>query len=225
MGLLNILYQDGDLVAVNKPDGLLVHRSRQSRDHVVVMQLVRDQLNCFVYAVHRLDRAAAGVLLFALSPEMATMLIEAFASRRIQKEYGVVVRGLAPESGVEDSPLRDPDTGEEQAAVTEYRRLGVLHAGTEPDGRPRVYSLLAVFPHTGRTHQIRRHMKRIGYPVIGDTRHGHGEHNRFFREQYGVRRLLLFARRVTLDHPRTGAPLTIEAPYPDDWQSVIARFL
>ncbi len=178
-----------------------------------------------MYAVHRLDRAAAGVLLFALSPEMATVLIEAFASRQIQKEYGVVVRGLAPESGVEDSPLRDPDTGEEQAAVTEYRRLGVLHAGTEPDGRPRVYSLLAVFPHTGRTHQIRRHMKRIGHPVIGDTRHGHGEHNRFFREQYGVRRLLLFARRVTLDHPRTGAPLTIEAPYPDDWQSVIARFL
>jgi tRNA pseudouridine65 synthase len=82
-----------------------------------------------------------------------------------------------------------------------------------------------VFPHTGRTHQIRRHMKRIGHPVIGDTRHGHGEHNRFFREQYGVRRLLLFAWRVTLGHPRTGAPLTIEAPYPDDWQSVIARFL
>ncbi|MBD3620159.1 MAG: tRNA pseudouridine(65) synthase TruC [Chromatiales bacterium] len=231
----DILFQDDWLVAVHKPAGLLVHRSLiDRRETRFALQLVRDRIGRRVYPVHRLDKPTSGALLFALDPETARRLTAAFTAGAVQKTYLAVVRGHTPEAGVIDYALReeqdrmtdalaDPDKAA-QPAVTPWRRLATVelpHAvGRYPTAR---YSLLRLTPETGRKHQIRRHMKHIFHPVVGDTTHGDGRHNRFFREQLDSHRLLLAATGLALAHPHTGAPLAIEAPLAADFRQVLDR--
>jgi tRNA pseudouridine65 synthase len=221
MGLLTILYQDADLVAIDKPDGLMVHRSRLSGDQVFALQILRDQIGRFVYPVHRLDRPTSGVLLFALSPETASKLCDDFAAGRVVKDYLAVVRGIPDEHGTIDSPIHDTESGVTQPAETRYRRLATADLGIPIPPRSRAcYSLLQVTPVTGRMHQIRRHLKHIRHPVVGDTQHGDGHHNRFVREQFGIQRLLLQCRSLSCRHPASGQPLTLRAALPSDWQNL-----
>jgi len=232
---LEILYRDEHLVAVNKPSGLLVHRSEIDRHETrFALQLVRDQLGQWVYPVHRLDRPTSGVLLLALDPEAARRLGEAFAAGAVEKTYLAVVRGIPTEEGVIDYPLTEeldrhsdrlarPDKGP-QPAVTEFRRLATVElpcpVGRYPTSR---YSLVEARPKTGRKHQLRRHFKHLFHPLIGDTKHGEGRHNRFFRDSYDCRRLLLAAVEITLPHPITGQPLRIGAPLEDSFAAVIEK--
>lgn len=221
---MEILFLDDHLVAVAKPAGLLVHRSAvDPRESVSALQLTRDLIGRRVYPVHRLDRPTSGVLLFALSPGAATVLGAAFASRRVEKRYLAVVRGILPEDRVVDHPLvEEPDRITDrlarsgkgaQEAVTSFRRLAAAElpfpSGRHPTSR---YSLVEARPLTGRKHQIRRHCKHLYHPVIGDTTYGDGSHNRRFRSEFGCSRLLLHALALTVPHPATGECLTIIAP-------------
>jgi len=225
MGLLRILYRDEWLVAVDKPDHLLVHRSRQARDHVVALQLARDQVGQYLHPLHRLDRATSGVLLFALDAVSANRVMTAFAEGRVEKHYRAVVRGRPLEEGVIDHPLRDPDSGLMKDSVTRWRRLATADLSALPEAPdPAVYALLEVCPQTGRTHQIRRHLKHLAHPVIGDTTYGKGLHNRFFRSAFGLHRLMLHAETLTLPHPTTGDRLTIEAAIPEEWGPLLEAF-
>ena len=199
---IEILYRDDDCVAVNKPSGLAVHRG-WADDDAYAMTLTRDALGQWVYPVHRLDRGASGVLLFGLSSEAARVLCEQFERREVRKTYLALVRGVPPESATIDHPLRPDNGGEAQPATTELRRLTQF-------GR---YAWVEATPHTGRLHQIRRHLKHIACPIIGDVRYGKGEHNRLFRERYALHRLALHARELKL-RTTVGAPLLIEAPLP-----------
>ncbi len=223
-GLLKILYRDDDLVAIDKPCNLLVHRTRISGDHVFALQLLRDQLNQYVYPVHRIDRPTSGVLLFALSQDAARQLCNAFAERRIEKTYIAVVRGYTEEAGVIDYPLSESGDELLQDAVSRYRRLATAECpeavGPHPSAR---YSLLSVHPETGRMHQIRRHLKHVSHPIIGDTQHGDGRHNRFFREKFGIGRLLLHARSLAFPHPRTGEQTVVEAPLHEEMVELFRR--
>ncbi len=208
-----ILYRDEHLVAAAKPSGLLVHRGF-ARDRDVLMMRVRDTLGQYVYPLHRLDRGASGVVLFALSRDTARLLGDAFARGEIGKQYLALVRGIPPESGVIDHPVRKKERGSERVpAVTEYR----LRARY---GR---YSLVELHPRTGRLHQIRRHLKHIACPIIGDVRYGKGEHNRHFRSTYDLHRLALHAERIELDHPVTGDRVRVDAPLPADLADPLAR--
>ncbi|MBN1674219.1 MAG: pseudouridylate synthase [Kiritimatiellae bacterium] len=224
MGLLRILYQDETLVAIDKPCGLLVHRTRIARDHTVALQLLRDQLGRFVYPVHRLDRPTSGVLLFALEPETASRLGAQFSAREVTKTYLGVVRGFTEEQGVIDYPLREQDSDARQEAVTEYRRLATAElaepVGPNPSAR---CSLVEAHPQTGRMHQIRRHFKHVAHPVIGDTQYGDGRHNRLFRDRFNCYRLLLFAQGLALKHPATGNDLLIRAPLPEEMASLFEQ--
>lgn len=207
---LHILYQDDAIAVVNKPSGLIVHRGLGT-DKVVVMTLLRDQLGGrHVYPVHRLDRGTSGSLLFALSPETARDCQELFDQGRVRKRYLALCRGVAPESAHVDHPVPKCEDGERVDAVTDIRRLESvrLDAGD--------FSLVEAFPLTGRYHQIRRHLKHLSHPLVGDVRYGRGEINRFFRDSYGLRRLALHAESLSLPHPATGTPLAIHAPLPDD---------
>ncbi|MBM4148512.1 MAG: pseudouridylate synthase [Lentisphaerae bacterium] len=217
MGLLRILHADEHVVAIDKPDGLLVHRTRISSDHTFALQLLRDQLGRLVYPVHRLDRPTSGVLLFALDPETASKLCADFAGRKVKKTYLAVVRGYLDESGTVDYPLKDSEGGEGIQATTLYRRSDTaeLPFADAEHATSRV-SLASVTPLTGRMHQIRRHFRHISHPVIGDTRYGDGRYNRLFREKYGVRRLLLHAFSVAFTHPATGDVKTVTAPPPEE---------
>ncbi len=220
---LEILYRDDDLIAINKPSGLLVHRSLIDKHETrFAIQLLRDQIGQRVYPMHRLDKPTSGVLLFALNQATARLLTQQFTDGLVQKEYLAVVRGYTDDAGHIDHPLKeqldriadaqaDPNK-EAQAAVTDYQRLATVElpfaVGRYATAR---YSLVRAWPRTGRKHQIRRHMKHIFHPIIGDTTHGDGRHNDFFRQQFDNQRLLLAARRMELTHPLTGLRLVITA--------------
>ena len=202
---LRILYRDGDLAIVNKPSGMLVHRGWDN-DAVVAKTELRDAIGRHVFPVHRLDRATSGALAFALSSEMAAALQPQFEQGGVRKRYLALVRGIPPERGVIDSPVPRSEDGPRVSAVTEFRRLFTFER----------YSLVEACPKTGRLHQIRRHLKHLGHPVVGDVNYGRGEINRLFRERYGLHRLALHALELELAHPRTGAPVAVRAPVPDD---------
>lgn len=231
---LDILYQDDWLVAINKPSGLLVHRSMIDRSETrFAMQLLRDQLGQHVFPLHRLDKPTSGVLLFALSSDAARAASSLFADRQTSKTYLTVVRGHTPEAGLIDHPLKeeldkktdrlaDADKAA-QDAVTRFQCLAKVELPIAVDRYPVArYSLVQCHPETGRKHQIRRHMKHISHPVIGDAKHGKSAHNRFFQEHFSAHRLLLAATRLGFTHPITGQPLIINAPLDDTFRGVIS---
>tara|TARA_R110002096_G_scaffold171490_4_gene344463 strand:+ start:81825 stop:82523 length:699 start_codon:yes stop_codon:yes gene_type:complete len=210
--MVDILYRDEHVVAANKPSGMLVHRGWDN-DKVVLMTEVRDEIGQWVYPVHRLDRGSSGVVLFALSSEVAATLGAAFAEQRVEKHYLALVRGVPDEAGVVDNPVPKKEKGERVAAVSDYRRIAVA-------GR---YSLVEVRPRTGRLHQIRRHMKHIACPLIGDVRYGKGEHNRHFRDNYNLHRLALHCHGLAVDHPRADTRLQIRGPLPEELASAFVQ--
>jgi len=217
---LRLLYRDEELVVVDKPSGLLVHRG-WGDDRVVAMTLLRDQLGMRVYPVHRLDRATSGALLFALSPSTAAALGRQLEQGEVNKKYLALARGAVLEAeGVIDHPIPKSEGGPRVAAVTRYRRLWTSEQPLPQLGRK--VSLVEAEPVTGRLHQIRRHLKHLGHPLVGDVNYGRGELNRYFREQHGLRRLALHARRLTLRHPGTGALLSVAAPIPEDLSTVFS---
>ena len=214
---LTILHRDEHLVAVHKPAGLLVHRSKLAGGaSEFLLQRLRDQLGQRVYPAHRLDRPTSGVMVFALEPSTATRLGDAFAERRVAKRYLAVVRGIGPERERLDYALREEDGSRPKAempaqeAITEIRRLDSVELPIQVDRYPTSrYSLMEVLPMTGRRHQIRRHLSRRGYPIIGDAKHGKGNHNRFFAEHLGCPRLLLAAVGMDFEHPVSGHRLAL----------------
>jgi len=233
---LEILYQDEFLVAINKPAGLLVHRSEIDRHETrFAVQLLRDQLGQKVFPVHRLDKPTTGVLVFALTSEVARNMMEIFMSAELEKTYHAVVRGFSLENGVIDYPLfeeldkmtdrRAQQDKAAQSAITHYQRLATVElpfaVGRYPSSR---YSLLKLSPKTGRKHQLRRHLKHIFHPIIGDTTHGDGKQNDFFRQQLECRQLLLAATQLSFPHPVTGEMLKIHAPLHAGFQKIIERF-
>lgn len=203
--MLPLLYRDDDLVVVNKPSGMLVHRG-WGNDRVVAMTEVRDGIGQWVYPVHRLDRGASGALVFALSSAAAASVCAAFAEGRVAKRYIALVRGIPPERGIINHAIQKRQGGPRVPAVTEYERLGEFER----------YALVAARPRTGRLHQIRRHLKHISCPIIGDVRYGKGEHNRLFRARFQLHRLALHCTGMVVPHPCTGDPVAVNAPLPDD---------
>ncbi|MDH3355799.1 MAG: pseudouridine synthase [Chromatiales bacterium] len=223
---LNIIYRDDDYIAVDKPAGLLVHRSPiASQEEEFLLQNLRDQIGQWVYPIHRLDRPTSGVILFALSSAAARQMCEVFEQHTISKEYLAIVRGYTDESGHIDYALQEEPHKPAQNAVTDYIRLATVELPM-PIGRYNTarYSLVQVKPLTGRMRQIRKHFHHIFHPLIGDTSHGEGRHNRLFRETFNCHRLLLHARRLTLPHPINGEFITIEAPLPIEFTNLFESF-
>ena len=219
---LSILYQSAELVAINKPHGLLVHRSPIASDaSEFAVQLLRDQLGQRVYPVHRLDRKTGGVLLFALSKSMNSAMQIQFAEGHVHKTYMAIVRGYTPDEQTIDYPLRRDD-GLEQEASTRLKTLQrteiPLPFGNHATSR---YSLVELTPTTGRMHQLRKHMAHILHPIIGDRPHGCNKQNKLFKDHFGMNTMLLHAQRLEFAHPVTLEEITITAP----WQAEFGRML
>lgn len=217
---LTLIYEDEHLVAIDKPPGLLVHRTQLAAgEELAALQLLRDQLGRTVWPVHRLDRGTSGVLLFALSAEVASQLGAMFEQGQMDKRYLALVRGWpVADEGLIDHPLaRDPELPSAGQTMLEAQtRYRVLQRMTWPlvtDARfpsTRV-ALLQAEPLQGRRHQIRRHLKHIAHPILGDATHGKGPLNRAVAAHLGVHRLWLHAQRLTLTHPVSGVSLKLEA--------------
>lgn len=226
---IEVLFEDDDVVVIHKPAGLLVHRSYLARrERFFAMQLTRDKVGCHVFPVHRLDRPTSGILLFAKSSEMANGLCEQFAAHTVDKEYLAIVRGNMHEAGTLDYALKeeldelgDKDVDPNKAAqdaVTSYKPL--LNSEIPyPSGRYATsrYALVQLSPHTGRKHQLRRHMAHLRHPILGDTTHGDGKQNKFFRSHFGINRLWLIAKKLSFNHPRTGERISVETELEAEW--------
>lgn len=224
---LDILYSDEHLIAVDKPPGLAVHRSRLvGADEDYLMDRLRTQVDGPLYLAHRLDRATSGVLLVARSQEMAAELGRQLMARTVEKSYLAVVRGWPAEEGEIDYPLSGASLrGEAKPALTRWRRLATVEVPIEMGRYPQQrYALLDVAPETGRYRQIRRHFHHVSHHLLGDTSHGRGDHNRLIRQHFGVHRLMLHAWHIGILHPATAAPLRLHAPLDAQWRRLLDAF-
>ena len=233
---LEILYQDQWLVAVNKPAGMLVHRSwLDTNETRFVMQTLRDQIGQLVYPIHRLDRPTSGVLLFALDSQTANLVCQQFEQKSVQKSYLAIARGYLQGSGTIDYALKvqldkiadkfAQQDKEPQPAVTHYQGLQTVEmpyaVGRYQTAR---YSLVRLLPETGRKHQIRRHLKHLFHPILGDTQYGDLHQNRALTAHTGCHRLMLHAEKFTMRHPVTNALLEIHAGLDEQWQNLLQVF-
>ena len=222
-------------MAVNKPSGVLVHRSKiDPRATAIALQMVRDQVGQHVYPVHRLDKSTSGVLLFGLNKSIAQQLAGLFADRQIQKSYLAIVRGFVDQDGLIDYALKeilDRKTDKKarqdkppQSAVTAYTKLDQVElpfaVGRYQTAR---YSLVQLNPKTGRKNQLRRHMKHIFHPIVGDRKFGDWRHNKFIEEQFGCRQLMLHAASLLFTHPLTEVPLVISAQPDETFSSLVDK--
>lgn len=232
---LTEIYRDDWLLAVHKPAGLLVHRSPIDRHETEFALQYARELNGgeHVYPLHRLDRPTSGLLVFARDPATASVLGKALMAGEVRKSYLAMVRGWAAEQGVIDHPLREHaidrrDKDEPQPvreAVTRYRRLATTEIPVQIEGYPASrYSLLALYPETGRKHQLRRHMQHISHPIIGDTNYGRTRHNHYFAERFGSSRLMLAATGLAFHHPVTGEALHLHAAPEASFRQVLSIF-
>lgn len=222
---LDILYQDEYLVAIHKPAGLLVHRSMIDKHETqFALQMLRDQIGQHVYPVHRLDRPTSGVLVFALSPEIARLLTEQFTAKQIEKTYFAIVRGHADETGhinyalkekldkIADKKARQDKPA--QSAITDYQTVKTFELPYPVSRYPSArYSLVKLVPLTGRKHQLRRHMSHVNHPILGDTTHGDGKHNSFARQQFDFHGLALTCNELVLTHPINQNRLVIRTEF------------
>jgi tRNA pseudouridine65 synthase len=217
--LLSIIYQDEYLVAINKPSGLLVHRSMLDKHETqFAVQLLRDQIGQHVFPVHRLDRPTSGVMVFALSADIARKLGEQFAAQLIEKTYLAIVRGHITDAGKIDYALKEKldkiadkmvnQDKSAQHAVTFFKRLDLfeLPFAVSKYASAR-YSLVQLTPKTGRKHQLRRHLAHINHPIVGDVAHGDGKHNSFVRQKFHFHQLALTCKSMLITHPVSETPL------------------
>ncbi|XXQ69282.1 tRNA pseudouridine(65) synthase TruC [Neisseriaceae bacterium B1] len=230
---LDILLHTSDYIAVNKPAGMLVHRSwLDSHETVFLMQTLRDQIGQHVYPVHRLDRPTSGVILLALNSEMARELSVQFEQKIIEKQYLAIVRGWTTAQGHIDYPLKEQldDIADihaqrdkaAQTAITDYVTLAQSELPFQSQAKFATsrYSLIRAMPQTGRKHQIRRHLKHIFHPIIGDTTHGDLQQNHAVYNFCGNMRLLLHAESLQFCDPATQQIIRIHAPLDIAWQQV-----
>lgn len=220
--MLDILYRDEHLIAINKPHGLLVHRSTIANDaSEFALQLLRDQIGQPVYPAHRLDRKTAGVLLFSLDKETDQKAQGLFQDKKMDKRYWAVLRGYCPESGTIDYPL-SRENGTTQEAITDYKRLATAEIDV-PQGKFNTsrYSLVEAHPETGRMHQLRRHFAHIMYPIIGDRPHGCNKQNKMWKERFEMDTMLLHASSLSFIHPWTDKPVEIKADLNAEFKRVL----
>lgn len=211
---ITLLFVDEHVVVADKPSGLLVHRGWDNDDDVALFR-VRDAVGQHVHPIHRLDRGTSGALLFARSREMAALLCRSFEEHRVEKCYLALVRGTPPDRGLIDYAIPKSEDGPRVEARTRYLRMGRSAVDR--------CSLVLAMPETGRLHQIRRHLRHINHPLVGDVAYGSGVINRHYRAEYALHRLALHACRLGFDHPVSGQRVVVDSPIPADLGAALAK--
>jgi tRNA pseudouridine65 synthase len=223
---LQIIYEDDHILAINKPAGLLVHRTRIAEEKkMFAMQMLRDQVGYRVYPLHRLDRPTSGVLLFGKNSHTASLLGPYFTNHQFYKEYWAIVRGYTADHEIINYPLINKEKKVLQDAVTEYMTLAKIELAI-PVGPYQTarYSLVKVIPQSGRFHQIRKHFGHIRHYIIGDKSHGDWRHNKMFFDNYQCQNLCLHARSLQFTHPVVGSFISIEAAFPQHFHKISQEF-
>lgn len=222
--LLKLLYEDDRCVVVQKPYFMGVHRSELIHDRITCLSVLRNQLGHHVYPVHRLDRQTTGALMFAKDKEALSSLMELFAGKQVQKLYVAVVRGWLKEAQWVDNAMDDPTTGQSVEALSYCFPI----AETErpwpvgPFEKAR-YGFVGVQPHSGRWHQVRRHLRDLNRPILGDSVHGDTKQNRVFKKETGMYGLMLHAAKLKLELPWSGM-IEVTAPFEKRFSRLLQRW-
>ncbi len=211
--VIEILFQDEFFIIVNKPSGLLVHAYKECTDQINLMKLVRLQTGHYLYPLHRIDRPVSGIVIFGINKEASSKLKDQWHDTSTEKEYLVLVRRDITEPGTFNFALSN-DNKVKQEAVTHYTPIKNYGDWN---------TLLKVTIDTGRKHQIRRHFSRRCHQVIGDTAHGKGNINRYFREHYNLHRIFLHSHRFKFKHPMTKAHIEIHCPLPVELENTLKK--
>lgn len=219
---MQVLFEDDDIIAINKPNGMFVHRT--ALDPLAtefVIQIVRDMIGHWVYPVHRLDRKTSGVLILAKNQEIQSILNEYFRDREVDKVYYAIARGYTDDEGSIDYAIEN-DRGKVQEALTHYKTIERaeinISSGKFPTSR---YSLVEVKPETGRQHQIRKHLSHIFHPIVGDRPHGCNKQNRFFLEHFNMGSMMLHAASISFEHPVSKETTKVNAPIFGEFERMI----
>ncbi len=224
---VDVLFEDKSILVMNKPSGILVHPvedalAKNARGEETCISILRRHCHAHVFPVHRLDRATSGAVLFAKSALVASELGKQIARCEIEKEYVALVRGWLMAKVDVCHPVWNEIRTKRVEAQTEFAPLEKFEisvpSGNHASSR---YSLVSAFPKTGRYHQIRQHFKHLSHPIVGDSTHGDGVHNRIFREHFDCHRLFLHAVSLTFLHPETRLPVVVKSSLPIDLERVL----
>lgn len=219
---LEIIFENEDLIAINKPHGLLVHQSKIALDATqFAVQMLRNQIGQKVYLAHRLDRKTSGVLLFSKKKEINPILQSLFRERKVIKTYLAIVRGFVPENLTQiDYPLTENDkTKEAQTEVCLLKHFEInVAAGKFNTSR---YSLVRLKPHSGRFHQLRKHMAHVFHPIIGDRPHGCNKQNKIWLELFDMSTMLLHAESISFPY-KNPHPIIIQASTSKEFKRVMS---
>ena len=213
---LKIIFEDEWLIAIDKPAGMLVHPGKEVEpDDRIALKSVRNYLNQYVYIVHRLDRPTSGVLIFTKDKPTQSKLSVLFQNWEVKKQYFAVVVGESKMSDHIDLPVKRDEESEAMPSLTHYSQVSYVPSGTMADSS---FSLLEVNPHTGRFHQIRRHLAWNSLPILGDYLYGDIDQNNSLAEQTDVKRMMLMSNSIEFTHPVTGNRLKIETDIPAEFR-------
>jgi tRNA pseudouridine65 synthase len=224
---IEIVFEDDVLMAVNKPNNFLIHQSHYARNilEITLLQKLESQVGYPVYPLHRLDRKTSGILLLLKDKSQVAKFQELFSSNTIQKTYYAIVRGFSPKGGEINSPVKEDDTGVYKEALTIFETLAQIELPIPVNlHNTSRYSLVKLIPHTGRMHQLRKHMNKINHPILGDPKYGDRFHNRMFEKEFGTTYLLLHAHQIEFIHPITQHKMKLVAEFTDTWKMLLNRF-
>lgn len=223
--MIKILYRDDDIAVIDKPPGMFVHPTEnlkhRDQSRVNCMRLLREQLGIPVHPIHRIDRAASGVVLFALNSESASALGKQIQAGLMKKTYVALVRGWIDQGGEINKPLKNLDTGALTESHSLYERIATAEFPyvTQPEFKTTRVSLVHLRPLTGRQHQLRRHMKHLRHPILGDRMYGDSKCNQMM-ESMGVRQLLLKSYSLEFEHPKNKSAMWIHSLWNHTWHQV-----
>jgi tRNA pseudouridine65 synthase len=218
-----VLYQDDQIIVVDKPAGLAVHKNDfMPHDAPYLTKLLGDVTGKWIYNVHRLDAKTSGVMVLALSSETANQLTLQFERKEVAKKYIAVVQGKPDEGTFSDKVLVKKKSKFKKPAVTHFKTLRSIETDISYKEKNNiVLSLVEIIPETGRWHQIRQHFAKNHFDIVGDSHHGDFTLNKIIAGKTGVNRLLLHASLLEFTHPETQTRKAFISPAPAEIERVL----
>ena len=224
---IEIIYEDDSIVAVNKPNNVLVYASYFARNikESDLVTLLKEQTELDLYPIHRLDRKTSGILLLAKEKEFVKDYQQQFENNKVQKHYYAILRGYSSPKGIIDTPTKNAETGMYKKALTEYETLETIELDipVHPYDKSR-YSLVKFTPKTGRMHQLRIHANKISHPIVGDYQYGDRFHNRMFENEFNWSNMFLHASELTIKQSNSRDSLILKSDFPADWNKLFENF-
>lgn len=221
-----IIFQDDHMIVVNKPVNLPVHKNDfMPHDAPYLTKLLGDESGKWIYNVHRLDSKTSGVMVLALSKEIAHELTLQFERKEVTKKYVAIVEGNPGQGSFDRKVLVKKKSKFKKPALTNFATIKTVETGISFKEKENIcLSLVEITPATGRWHQIRQHFTQNHNDIIGDTHHGDFTLNKILTEKTGIKRLLLHASQLDFFHPENKEKLSFQAPIPEEFNTLINYF-